>query len=50
MLFSVGIFTEQMLVNTPVVQPRYVIAPALLLYSALAPLMGRGLLRRRRLP
>ncbi|HEX7164290.1 MAG TPA: hypothetical protein VF223_23990 [Trebonia sp.] len=38
-LFSVGIFLEEMLINTPVVQPRYVIAPALLLYTALAALM-----------
>jgi hypothetical protein len=38
-LFSVGIFLEEMLINTPVVQPRYVIAPALLLYTALAALL-----------
>jgi hypothetical protein len=38
-LFSVGIFLEEMLINTSVVQPRYVIAPALLLYTALAALM-----------
>jgi hypothetical protein len=34
-LFSVGIFTAELLVNVPTVQPRYVIAPALLLYVAL---------------
>jgi hypothetical protein len=38
-LFSVGIFLEEMLINTSVVQPRYVVAPALLLYSALAALL-----------
>ena len=38
-LFSVGIFIAEMLINTSVVQPRYVIAPALLLYTALAALM-----------
>jgi hypothetical protein len=38
-LFSVGIFLEEMLINTSVVQPRYVIAPALLLYTALVALM-----------
>jgi hypothetical protein len=38
-LFSVGIFAEEMLINTPVVQPRYVIAPALLLYTALVALV-----------
>jgi hypothetical protein len=38
-LFSVGIFTEEMLINTPVAQPRYMIAPALLLYTALVALM-----------
>jgi lysylphosphatidylglycerol synthetase-like protein (DUF2156 family) len=38
-LFSVGIFLEEMLINTSVVQPRYVIAPALLLYAALVALM-----------
>jgi hypothetical protein len=34
-MFSVGIFFDELLVNTPVVQPRYVIAPALLLYVVL---------------
>jgi hypothetical protein len=38
-LFSVGIFIEEMLINTSVVQPRYVIAPAMLLYTALIALM-----------
>ena len=38
-LFSGGIFLAEMLINTSVVQPRYVIAPALLLYTALAALM-----------
>jgi hypothetical protein len=38
-LFSVGIFLEEMLINTSVVQPRYVIAPAMLLYTALVALM-----------
>jgi hypothetical protein len=43
-LFSVGIFLEEMLINTSVVQPRYVIAPALLLYTALVALMRPRLL------
>jgi hypothetical protein len=34
-IFSLGIFFDEMLINTPVVQPRYVIAPALLLYVVL---------------
>lgn len=34
-IFSVGVFFEELLINTPVVQPRYVITPALLLYAAL---------------
>jgi hypothetical protein len=38
-VFSVGIFAEEMLINTSVVQPRYVIAPALLLYTGLVALM-----------
>ena len=38
-LFSVGIFIDELTVNTPVVQPRYVIAPALLLYTALVALL-----------
>jgi hypothetical protein len=37
--FSVGIFAEELLINTSVVQPRYFVAPALLLYTALAALM-----------
>ncbi len=38
-LFSVAIFMEPMLINTPVVQPRYVVAPALLLYTAVVALL-----------
>jgi hypothetical protein len=38
-LFSVGIFLEELLINTSVVQSRYVIAPAMLLYTALVALM-----------
>jgi hypothetical protein len=38
-LFSVGIFVDELLVNTPVVQSRYVVAPALLLYTALVALV-----------
>lgn len=38
-LFSVGIFVDELLVNTVIVQPRYFIAPALLLYTALIALM-----------
>ena len=38
-LFSVGIFVDELLINTAIVQPRYVIAPALLLYTALVALM-----------
>jgi hypothetical protein len=38
-LFSVAIFVEELSINTPVVQPRYVIAPALLLYTALIALL-----------
>ncbi len=44
-LFSVGVFTEETLINMPVVQARYVIAPALLLYTALV-----ALLRPRQVP
>jgi hypothetical protein len=44
-LFSVGIFLEETLINMPVVQARYVIAPALLLYTALV-----ALLRPRQVP
>jgi hypothetical protein len=44
-IFSLGIFFDELLINTPVVQPRYVIAPALLLYvvlvAALRPRLGR---------
>jgi hypothetical protein len=50
-LSSVGIFVGEMLIDTFVVQPRYVIGPALLLYAALAALMGRqGSGRARRAP
>ncbi|MGD0703510.1 MAG: hypothetical protein ABSA02_26960 [Trebonia sp.] len=38
-LFSLAVFADAMLINTPVVQPRYVIAPALLLYAALVALL-----------
>jgi hypothetical protein len=38
-LFSVGIFIEEMLINMPVVQSRYVIAPAMLLYTAIVALL-----------
>ena len=38
-LFSLAIFTDAMLINTAVVQPRYVIAPALLVYTALVALL-----------
>jgi hypothetical protein len=38
-LFSFAIFVDEMLINTAVVQPRYVVAPALLLYTALAALL-----------
>ena len=38
-LFSVGIFLEELLINTSVVQSRYVVAPAMLLYTALVALM-----------
>lgn len=34
-VFSVGIFTTEMLINYPVVQPRYIVAPALLIYVTL---------------
>jgi hypothetical protein len=44
-VFSVGIFIEEMLINMPVVQSRYVIAPALLLYTAIV-----ALLRPRQVP
>jgi hypothetical protein len=44
-VFSVGIFIEEMLINMPVVQSRYAIAPALLLYTALV-----ALLRPRQVP
>jgi len=44
-VFSVGIFIEEMLINMPVVQARYVVAPALLLYVALV-----ALLRPRQVP
>ncbi len=38
-VFSVGFFGEEMLINTSVVQPRYIIAPTMLLYTALVALM-----------
>jgi hypothetical protein len=38
-LFSLAMFADAMLINTAVVQPRYVIAPALLLYAALVALL-----------
>ena len=38
-LFSLAMFADAMLINTAVVQPRYVIAPALLLYTALVALL-----------
>jgi hypothetical protein len=38
-LFSFGIFIVELLVNTPVVQTRYTIAPAMLLYTVLAALL-----------
>jgi hypothetical protein len=38
-LFSVGIFIEENLINMPVVQSRYVIAPAMLLYTAVVALL-----------
>jgi hypothetical protein len=38
-LYSLGIFTVELLVNTPVVQTRYVIAPAMLLYTVFAALL-----------
>ena len=41
-VFSVGIFIEEMLINMAVVQSRYVIAPALLLYTALVALLRPG--------
>jgi hypothetical protein len=44
-LFSVAVFTEETLINMPVIQARYVIAPALLLYTALV-----ALLRPRQVP
>ena len=44
-VFSVGIFIEEMLINMAVVQSRYVIAPALLLLTAIV-----ALLRPRQVP
>lgn len=47
-LFSVGIFTAELLINVPIVPPRYVIAPALLLYVVLvAALRPRQALKTR---
>ncbi len=44
-LFSIGVFFDEMLINKDVVQTRYTVAPALLLYTALV-----ALLRPRRKP
>src|SRR3984957_15246529 len=44
-VFSVCVFIEETLINMPVVQARYVIAPALLLYTAVV-----ALLRPRQVP
>jgi hypothetical protein len=44
-VFSVCVFIEETLINMPVVQARYVIAPALLLYTAIV-----ALLRPRQVP
>lgn len=45
LLFSVGVFLSEIVDNYPIVQPRYVIAPALLLYAAIvAMLRPRGVL------
>jgi hypothetical protein len=38
-LFSIGIFIDELLVNVAVVQPRYIIAPTMLLYTALVALL-----------
>ncbi len=38
-LFSVGIFGDEMIINLPIVQTRYVIAPALLVYVTLVALL-----------
>jgi hypothetical protein len=38
-VFSVGIFCEELFINTDIVQPRYVVAPALLIYTALVALL-----------
>jgi hypothetical protein len=38
-LFSLGFFTEELLINVGVVQTRYTVAPALLLYTALIALL-----------
>jgi hypothetical protein len=43
-LYSAAIFTDEMLINVPVVQTRYVIAPAMLLYTALVALLRPKLL------
>jgi hypothetical protein len=37
--YSLAIFGDEVLVNTPVIQPRYVVAPAMLLYTVLVALM-----------
>jgi hypothetical protein len=38
-LFSVGVFVVELLINTPVVQTRYLVAPVMLLYTMLAALL-----------
>jgi hypothetical protein len=38
-IFGLAIFTEELLLNVPVIQPRYTIAPALLLYVTLVAAM-----------
>jgi len=38
-VFSVGFFLEELLINTSVIQSRYFVAPAMLLYTALVALM-----------
>lgn len=38
-VFSVGVFIEETLINMPVIQSRYVIAPTLLLYTAVVALL-----------
>jgi hypothetical protein len=38
-LFSIGVFVEEQLINISVVQPRYLVAPAMLLYTALVAML-----------